>query len=123
MGCLAKRADFIEGVVEEHVELTARTIAKLLTPRMFAGFRLHYGKGINTNFSIPEEATHNSDEIFVLHLFDGNIVYKAGNDSPRTCFFADVNLFDVQTIGVGMFLDCADMSTKRKIEVLDTHRQ
>lgn len=38
--------------------------------------------------------THNTNEIFVLHLLYRNVVYKTGNHCPRPSLFSKVNLLE-----------------------------
>jgi hypothetical protein len=110
-------------------QLTQRTIAKLLTPRMFAGLRLHC-----IPISVAEIshffATYNTDEILVLHLLDRNVVDKAGYDCSWARLFAEVDLLpnsqlrrdyirarsiylDVKTVRIRMLHDCSAESSAR----------
>lgn len=57
-----------------------------------------------------EQATHHSDQILVPHLFNGNIVNQPTDDCPWALWFAQVDLLDVQSIRIGVLLDCRNKS-------------
>jgi len=56
--------------------LTQRTIAKLLTPRILAGFKLHCRALLNYFKGRAKGLTYNSNKVFIPHLLDGNVVDK-----------------------------------------------
>ncbi len=74
------------------MKLTARTMAKLLTPRMFAGFRLHYPLLSGIRLVRGLISTHNTNEVLIPHLFYRDVVHQTRNDSPRTRLFPKVYL-------------------------------
>jgi hypothetical protein len=60
-----------------------------------------------------EGVTHHSDQILVPHLVNGDIVHQPTDDCPRAFGFAQVDLLDVQSIRIGVLLDCRNPSAFR----------
>lgn len=56
--------------------LTQRTIAKLLTPRILAGFKLHCRALLIHFKGRAKGLAYNSNKVFIPHLLDGNVVDK-----------------------------------------------
>lgn len=74
---------------------TQRTIAKLLTPRMFAGFKLHWSM-VNKRRNVESMlSTYNTDEVLVPHLLNWDVVHQAGDDCSWSSLFTEVNLLHV----------------------------
>ena len=77
---------------------TQSTIAKLLIPRMFAGFRLHYVESEPRMIKSAQYA-HHTDEVLVSHVFDWDVIYKTRDDRPWTRFLAEVDFLRSRGLG------------------------
>jgi hypothetical protein len=77
--------------LSKKIKPTARTIAKLFTPRMLAGFKLHYVEGQPSSYDIIM-VTHNADQILIPHFLDRYVVHETRNNCSWTSLLAKVNL-------------------------------
>jgi hypothetical protein len=54
---------------------------------------------------VGKDAYH-SDQVLIPHIFNRDIIHQPTDDRPRAFGFAQVDLFDVQSICIGVFLNC-----------------